>query len=275
MAEIRCPNCGRENPDFLDVCQFCQTPLITDPLLHIGEEPTKKDTGELEQILPDWLKEVRQQGMEEAQEDALRPQSRSKVTEEPPDLLAGLMSQAESDEEELPDWLAGIAPSLKKEEPPSPPPPAAPAPAPAEPSPAEELPSWFSQEAEQPAPPFLDETPAQDDWMKDLTAFTAEESKPAQEEPEDLSWLRELEAASKGVEEPAAPKPEDTFLPSASEEDLDWLNKLGAASAPVSEEPAPAQPSAEEDLSWLDKLGGGRFFGDRSRGGAQFVQPVE
>jgi hypothetical protein len=253
MAEIRCPNCGRENPDFLDVCQFCQTPLITDPLLHIGEEPTKKDTGELEQILPDWLKEVRQQGMEEAQEDALRPQSRSKVTEEPPDLLAGLMSQAESEEEELPDWLAGIAPSLKKEEPPSPPPPAAPAP---EPAPAEELPSWFSQEAEQPAPPFLGETPAQDDWMKDLTAFTAEEPKPAQEEPEDLSWLRELEAASKGVEEPAAPKPEDTFLPSASEEDLDWLNKLGAASAPAFEEPAPAQPSAEEDLSWLDKLGG-------------------
>ncbi|GAB4465677.1 MAG: hypothetical protein Kow0070_28260 [Anaerolineales bacterium] len=256
MADIRCPNCGRENPDFLDVCQFCQTPLITDPLLHIGEEPTKKDTGELEQILPDWLKEIRQQGTAEAEEEALRPQTRSKVPQEPPDLLAGLMSQAESEEEELPDWLAGIAPSLKKEETPPPPPPAAPQPAPSEPAPADELPSWFSQEAEQPAPPFLGETPAEDDWMKDLTTFTAEEPKPAQEEPEDLSWLRELEAASKGAEEPAAPKPEDTVLPSASAEDLDWLNKLGAASAPAFEEPAPAQPSAEEDLSWLDKLGG-------------------
>ncbi len=256
MADIRCPNCGRENPDFLDVCQFCQTPLTPDPLLRIGEEPTKKDTGELEQILPDWLKEIRQQGTAEAEEETLRPQSRQKVPQEPPDLLAGLMSQAESEEEELPDWLAGIAPSLKKEETPPPPPPAVPEAAPSEPAPADELPSWFSQEAEQPPPPFLGETAAEDDWMKNLTAFTAEEPKPAAEEPEDLSWLRELEAASKGAEEPAAPKPEDAFLPAASEEDLDWLNKLGAASAPAFEEPAPAQPSAEEDLSWLDKLGG-------------------
>ncbi|MEW6287517.1 MAG: hypothetical protein AB1509_14945 [Chloroflexota bacterium] len=281
MAEIRCPNCGKENPDFLDFCQFCQTPLPQD-LIHIGEEPTKKDTGELEQILPDWLKEVRQQGLEEAEDEALRPPSKPKVTEEPPDLLAGLMSQAESEEEELPDWLAGISPSLKKEETPPSPPPKKEEPSsffaqfreaetqpPAKPQPPEEetpwgglvepvgreLTDWFGQE-EPSAPPFREETgaPAGEDWMKDLSAFTAE-SAPAQE-PEDLSWLRDLEAASKATEEPAAPKPEAAFPPSASEEDLDWLTKLGAASAPAFEEPAPAQPSGEEDLSWLDKLGG-------------------
>src|SRR5690349_7872200 len=27
MAIIRCPSCGKPNPDFLDVCQYCETPL--------------------------------------------------------------------------------------------------------------------------------------------------------------------------------------------------------------------------------------------------------
>jgi hypothetical protein len=81
-------------------------------MLHIGEEPTKKKTDELEEILPDWLKEARQQGKdEEAAEDVFRSQIKPRVPkEEPPDLLAGLMSQAESDEEEVPDWLTKISP---------------------------------------------------------------------------------------------------------------------------------------------------------------------
>lgn len=280
MAEIRCPNCGKENPDFLDFCQFCQTPLASD-VIHIGEEPTPKDTGELEPILPDWLKEIRQQGLKEAANEALRPPSQPKVTEEPPDLLAGLMSQADSEEDELPDWLADIAPSASKKEEPPPPPPQKEEPSgffakfgeseaqpPAKPQPPEEetpwsglvepvggeLAEWFSQE-EPSAAPLPQETGAPaEDWMKDLSAFTAEP--PPAQQPEDLSWLRDLEAASKATEEPAAPKPEAAFPPSASEEELDWLTRLGAASAPAFEEPVSVQPSPEEDLSWLDKLGG-------------------
>ena len=115
MAELRCPNCGRNNPDILDVCQFCQTPLKPDSVLRIGEKPTKKNTGELESVLPDWLKDVRQQARdladEEAAQAANQPKSRS---DEPPDLLAGLVSQAGgADEEEVPDWLANINPESK------------------------------------------------------------------------------------------------------------------------------------------------------------------
>jgi len=47
MADIRCSHCGKDNPDFFDVCQFCQSPLKPESMLHIGDEPTKKDTGEL------------------------------------------------------------------------------------------------------------------------------------------------------------------------------------------------------------------------------------
>ena len=27
MAVIRCPNCGKPNPEFLELCQYCDTPL--------------------------------------------------------------------------------------------------------------------------------------------------------------------------------------------------------------------------------------------------------
>ena len=90
MADIRCPNCGKNNPDWLDVCQFCQTPLKPESVLHIGEKPTKKNTGELESVLPDWLKDMRQQAKDAAQEEAAQAAAkRPQKEEEPPDLLAG------------------------------------------------------------------------------------------------------------------------------------------------------------------------------------------
>ena len=252
MAEIRCPNCGKENPDFLDTCQFCQSPLPpSDLVVRIGEGPTPKSTGELEQILPDWLKEARQQGKKEvekkeAEEEALFPPARPKVQQEPPDLLAGLISQTEFDEEELPDWLTGIAPSLKKEEPapPSPQESTAPFPFLDETQPPADKTEWFPQETGKPAASSVEEDL---DWLNKLGAIPPQEPAPAQPAAgEDLGWLRELEASAKETEEPA---------PSAAapEEDLDWLNKLGAIPP---QEPAPAQPAAGEDLSWLDKLGG-------------------
>jgi len=70
MADILCPNCKQNNPDFLDVCQFCQTPLKPESMVHIGEKPTKKGTGELENALPEWLRDMRQQSRESADEDA-------------------------------------------------------------------------------------------------------------------------------------------------------------------------------------------------------------
>src|SRR5262245_41413127 len=111
MASLTCPNCGRDNPDFLDDCQFCQTPLRREATLNIGEGPTKKSTGELEGVLPDWLKEARQQARVSAEEEATKEATKPKIQkEEPVDLLAGLAFQDTSDEEDVPDWLAAINP---------------------------------------------------------------------------------------------------------------------------------------------------------------------
>jgi hypothetical protein len=284
MAEIRCSACGKNNPDFLDSCQFCQSPLIPESKLFIGEEPTKKDTGELEEILPDWLKDVRQQGKNaEAGDDSFRVQTQPRVPkDEPPDLLAGLLSQSETDEEEIPDWLAGIAassekPSLSKpssDESPSaflagfdqPEKPTA-APAPSESKP-DEIPDWMGAEEKtskqhddlsarlsQPSAEPVEET----DWAKTFASFDSfAEEPPVQKEPEDLSWLRDLEASSKKMSETPVPQARGSeFTPAASDEDLSWLNELGGISAPVFEEPAPpSSSSAEEDLSWLTNLGG-------------------
>ena len=88
MADVRCPMCGKPNPEELDVCQFCQARLkpVTAPLpegeatIHPGEVPTKKSTAELE----------------------------------PPDWLAGLEAETKEEEEEVPDWLTGIQASTPK-----------------------------------------------------------------------------------------------------------------------------------------------------------------
>src|SRR5262249_26505148 len=105
---------GKSNPDVLDVCQFCQTRLKPDSVLRIGQTPTKKNTGELESVLPDWLRDVRQQARDSAEAEAQAAAQSRPEKNEPPDLLAGLASQSgNAEEEEIPDWLASINPITK------------------------------------------------------------------------------------------------------------------------------------------------------------------
>ena len=288
MADIRCPHCGKDNPDFFDVCQFCQSPLNPDAMVHIGEEPTEKDTGELEEILPDWLRDARQQGKNvEGADEAFQSQTRPKVPkEEPPDLLAGLMSQSDSDEDEVPDWLTKINPVAGKETPAKeeddssdffaqfrqaesqPPSEGKPE---QEETPVEtgmeqtssrqsdDLTDWFSQSSSNQGADAAGGSTLADSWMSDLGSFNASEpEQPVDKEPEDLSWLHDLEAASKGTDNLPSSQEESGFdfpSSSSSDGDLSWLDNLGGT--PVSGESASSQPaSSEEDLSWLNNLGG-------------------
>lgn len=274
MAELRCPNCGRNNPDTLDVCQFCQTPLKPESVLRIGQTPTKKNTGELESVLPDWLKEMRQQAKDSAESDAAAQAAAQSKTpkNEPPDLLAGLASQSSSaDEEDVPDWLASINPTAKSK-------PSAPStpesstdffaqfnqresnsesvsqPSQTEPpawadtgnqsSSAEkdELSDWFAQATEAPEETVeLDPNAQQSDagWASNLGSFSTSAEPSAPKEEEDLSWLHNLEAAAKQTGDLQSPKKE-----------MDWNANFEMPSTP-------SQSSAsQEDLSWLDSLGG-------------------
>lgn len=270
MAQVRCPNCGKANPDVLDVCQFCQTPLKSDSVLHIGEEPTKKNTGELETILPDWLKDVRQQARDSAEQDAAQAVPAKPSKSEPPDLLAGLASEAGSaEEEEVPDWLASLNPTAKpkattpsitepergidffaqfnktesKPEPVSKPQTDVPsqmprqAPAPEE---KDELSDWFAQASgrtEEVVESGDEQNAAPWAGSFDLSSTSAEESPPKEEE--DLSWLHNLEAAAKqtgGLEPPG--------------HETDWKADFETSS------PSSPFSTSQDDLSWLDRLGG-------------------
>jgi hypothetical protein len=282
MAELQCPNCGRTNPDFLDACQFCQTPLHAESALRLGESPVKKHTGELEPILPQWLKDVRQQARESAAENAADEAAKPKVRNEPPDLLAGLAAQAKDEREDVPDWLAGMNPlgKAKDVEPPSAPEPVsdffaqfeqgAPAPASAasEETPVPDMPLWISGSPETPQSETRDELsewfskasaeesePVEMDssdmsWLNDAAAAPSlsRQAEP-EKEPEDLGWLHALEESTKQPQQPTAPAFEPDAALDASppgSEDLSWLNQLGGASAITFDAPAPNQPEIEK-----------------------------
>jgi hypothetical protein len=279
MANIRCPNCGKSNPDLLDVCQFCQTPLKPDSVLRIGEKPTKKNTGELESVLPDWLKNIQQQSKDAAEEEAAQAAAHPAAKkDEPPDLLAGLASQAGSGEEEdVPDWLASLGPA-SRQEPSAPTVPASqgstdffaqfnqkeskpepvsetPATPPQDDAPPwmsgmrdestiplenDELSEWFTQASGR-SEEVVEPNEEQSDlgWGSNFDTPSASSEKPPAKEEEDLSWLHNLEAASRQTGELQTPKPV-----------TDWAADFETPSVPSS------SAGSQDDLSWLDRLGG-------------------
>ena len=289
MAEILCPNCGKSNPDIWDICQFCKAPLRPDSVLRIGQNPTKKNTGELEPILPDWLRDVRQQAKDAAEEEAAQAAAHPKPQKsEPPDFLAGLASQGGSaEEEDVPDWLTSLnlpaqpkpsAPSVPEtpSEPVSETPPQRDIPSEAwgtrdqssSPMERDELSDWFAQASQQSDEVVESEGEGNErGWGSSLESPSSSAPKAAPEEEEDLSWLRNLEAAAKQTGELQTSKPEMDWKaepempsnpPSTAPDDLSWLDRLGGI-----EEPSPSAPqqqdsshaASQEDLSWLSKFG--------------------
>lgn len=292
MAGLQCPNCGKDNPDFLDNCQFCQTPLRAESSLQFGENPVKKHTGELEPILPQWLQDVRQQSRDSAEEDAAEEAAKPKIRNEPPDLLAGLAAQANDEGDDVPDWLAGINPLGKADE----------AKKPSAPSvsdffaqfeksaPESELPRSEEEPASQSAdmPAWMGgsvdsaQTESKDELSEWFTQASAEESKPVEiesnelgwmndatalppfnqpepaKEPEDLSWLHALEDSTKQPEQPSSlPAFESNSLPGAdasAPDDLSWLNQLGGSSAFAFDAPTPAHPEEQKPEPPPDEL---------------------
>ncbi|MCB9111931.1 MAG: hypothetical protein H6634_11860 [Anaerolineales bacterium] len=261
MAEmIQCPVCGAENPSDQKVCQRCQSPLA-DASFQPGQSPVHKDTGELEAILPQWLRDARESAKEtdESAED-------SKVEAAKPaasgmDLLAGLQSQAgDEDDEEIPDWLASITgsaepPKQKTEEPevsgthwvetgktgdfPQ-----------SGPSAEEgEVPDWLA--GLQSPQPGADEKDELTDWFRETNneqesqpapsfdASAAPSSAPASEETPD--WLKQM-AADAG-EQPVSSTSEETPFGGS-----DWFDQ-GGQQEPAAE---PFEPTDTPD--WLKQM---------------------
>jgi hypothetical protein len=285
--EIKCPMCGKPNPAELDVCQFCEARLkpLTDelsrsqPPIHPGEEPVERSTGELEDVLPQWLREVRQQARDSADEGPEQaPAEEEALPEESADLLAGLQSQAK-DDEEIPDWLtdlrgegaqtaseessteedlASLRNMLGEE-------------ASGEEDEASTLPGWMSdlgaEETETESgqgelSAFLEDRTTEEpvasdmgfEWNADFEADSSPSTDSTQDEaPIDSglpAWLQGADEESKDESESDLPdwmKDEETSQPTPSME-----SEETAESAPQEE----AQPAAEGDMpGWLASLG--------------------
>ncbi|MGC1374972.1 MAG: hypothetical protein WA821_02035 [Anaerolineales bacterium] len=268
MAAIVCPTCNKPNPDALDVCQFCGTPLKnrgTEPLPTIrpGEMPIKQQTSDLENTLPAWLRDIRK-GDEESTPPPLpginapvtpqpaKPETPKKKDGSPLDFLAEL-SQIKDEDETVPDWLASLGGNA----------PSKPAPA-AEVQPQEPA-DWLAGLKADSAPQATASEPSAVDW-----AFKNDADKPGQQafEEETPDWLTALKAQDTSVNAPAQPKPAESSPADAfpSSGNLpDWLNDLGGGpAAPVASAPsAPAvqTPSPVDDLpsdadlpGWLSDL---------------------
>ncbi len=292
MAEILCPACGKPNPDDRSTCQFCEAPLPTEETpsrespsadgkpIHPGDAPVRIDTSELEPVLPQWLREARQQARAAAEEKEEQPSEEATETpsqetggeenkeEEIPDWLAGLDAQREEEDEELPDWLASVQAdiasaedeesSTEKEEPPA-------------------------QEAPPPSIEGLElqeiETGELPDWLSDLqseqaegdeifqfpTAMTAETGETAFPAPS--SFEESPSAEESGAEEPLSwpeglAAPEEGASPEGAEGLPDWLETEGASSTAaegesVEEEiPAWLRLSSEEEMQPAVETGG-------------------
>jgi hypothetical protein len=270
MAEIRCPMCGRPNPDDRDVCEFCGARLkpLTGALeaaneepIHPGEEPTARSTSELEKTLPDWLRSLRQDG-ESAPE---APSQGTAAGEEEADdffkHLADLSADPEASsgepleegqEADLSggDFLSRLA-GLQPSEP-------APGPETTTPStsPTDDLLAGLSAmtaaSASEPASP-AEAAGGSPDWLAGLSS--AQDS----EEAETPDWLKAMSARFARQESaPSVPAGEESDWRSQ----LDEQEKAAAAPAPEAELEAgppaldsdeqPGEP--EETPAWLRDL---------------------
>ena len=221
---IKCPSCGENNPAEHEFCQYCQArlqPLTgnlrgADAPLTPGQLPTKKNTGELEPILPQWLRDARSSARQTTEDN---PTKAIQPPQAPPrpassvgnDLLAGLHAQrqADGDDDDTPDWLADItgeAPKAKKSQPES----------------ADVR--WvelgdandFAQSETD-----ADDTPA---WLKGISPTT-----PQPEQKDDLGdWFRDASDSQK-PQQPSQPISFDnSFSAPPAAETQDWLHSMAA-----------------------------------------------
>ena len=286
MAVIRCPACGKPNPDFLDICQYCDTPLhepaapaagaaapaASQPAAPEGGEPeqellarlrsastTPEEEAEAQPIseIPDWLSRLG--GLEggpeatPAQPGAETSESASKVAS----WLDSLRSEEPKEKAESRDWYwtgtqGEAEPSAAKE---------------AAPAPTGELPDWLRaigpSETGQ-AAPATDESAGLPDWLQGVSAAStaakpeppqplppspkAPAAAPAEELPEWLQGLPAAAPAEAGPAQPpaAAPSP---FAAMPAEELPEWLQGLPAAAPPETAPTPHAEPLPAQPLA--------------------------
>ena len=254
MADmIKCSVCGENNPADNEFCKNCLSRLqpLTGPLkgenapLKPGQIPTKKTTSELEPILPQWLREARRQSRQVDEDGS------SLAAQEPPtvpvssgpDLLAGLASQSD-DDEDVPDWLVNItgnAPAKKKK--------------------VEQEDSNIKR-VEIGGPDDFSETPAKDKGSAPSAPSWMSPEEQGREKDELASWLAGMgQASASFADEKAAPvQPAESMSDASSSnaDKSDWLHNLQSGPSTFDEIPLDQTPiSGDETRDWLKNLDAG------------------
>ncbi len=264
MADlVKCHLCGQSNPAKQEFCQHCQARLLppSDDSIQPGQIPTKKSTAELEPILPQWLREARESARKTAEEEAdlsLQHPEAVKPAAASDDLLAGLRSQTEDEEEEIPEWLANITGAAANTEGPQ--------------ADVSEI-RWDESAAEGGVPFWLEqlrdaslqrgEKDELTEWLHqaDKHAQTPTEEQPpaADEEPDWMRRLDSIQGETQGAEaapfaEPDAGKGEAFDL--SSIEIPDWMKDQPQEEKP-SQKPAPKwlkEEAEPEPPPWLSQF---------------------
>jgi len=215
---IKCPVCGENNPSDLEFCQVCQARLqpLTgnlkgeDKPLTPGQIPTEKTTADLEPVLPKWLRDTRSSARQTPEDDAAKTPQTTGSKFSGSDLLAGLNSQAQDDEEDTPDWLANITGETPK---------------PRKPKTESSDVRWvelgntkdFAQSQPEPEP----EMPP---WLAGMNRQTPQ----ADDKDELTDWLRDADASRKSQEAAQPFALDDTPAFEAAGETPDWLRSIVA-----------------------------------------------
>ena len=287
MADVRCPMCGKPNPEELEECQFCGArlkPIIASPSvdsqtikpgeepvkrntselekinlsrgapIRPGEAPTRKNTADLERALPSWLRSLREGNKLAAGESMAEPS----VQETPP--APSQPAPASDASAGSPDWLSGLSQAASEEE---------------------QVPDWLAGlrggkgVESAPAPASQEELSPElsnADWMARLgdqpqepTPAASAEKTPAWEQPgaepppEPVAgeftpdWLKGLQSSSPAGQPP--PRSEPPPEPAGMDNSPDWLNTL--QSTPSDAQAAPAALQGADNLpEWLSGLPG-------------------
>jgi len=250
MADIiKCPTCGEKNAADQEFCQFCQSRLqpLTGPLKGLdqaivpGQNPTVKDTGQLEPILPEWLREARSSAKKNSEDEAIRAAQKSNdspTVSSGGDLLAGLRSHAQdSEEEDTPEWLTSITGETPKSKKPQ-------AESPevrwvelgakkdfAQEKPATETPSWMARPASATSQP--NEKDELTDWFQDATHISNAQQTNQPTTVDAPNWLQPMAAENDALSDI---KPlHDNSSPAASDTP-DWLRSMAVEDAKQNDE---------------------------------------
>jgi len=234
MADIRCPMCGKSNPDHLEICQFCEARLtpLAPPKSSEGATPQKNDSADL----PEWLSldwDANQDSEEspssedesDAQEwlDRIRVDSETEETDaqtgfgDDQPMVGGPVSESASPSEDGAEWLNRIR-SLHQSD-------------------QETQAGDFDRQAE-PVDPSGSSPTQEDDLDLDRTAFDF------------LSSLADDEPGEGESEQNAA-------ISQVEDEDIpDWLSTLGTESSDEDISSSEASLAADSNVpDWLSDIG--------------------